>query len=192
MVTRTEDVEAVFGGIRAREGRIKSRSTGRTVTPTPTPHAEDVWQTYTEGKPLQYTVPAWAVSEMRLRLGRTVRYLNWKHPDELERHGAPHFKLTMRIETEAGELIGDGQPQRNSDLAELPRDTLVFFNFQMHLPLNRGRRAGERKSQPAKRRTKRRRALGFAHAWRTMADVRHLIKLAAPSGGSLGGALWPR
>ena len=150
------DIESLLDGMKAREGRIKYHSTTRSVTPVPTQHTDDVWATYTEKKALQYTVPAWAVDEMRLRLGRTVRFLTWKHSDVLEDNDAARFKLTMRVENEQGELVGNGQPQRNKVLADLPSDTLVLLNFQLHLPMNRGRSGGKTRAAATPRTGRRR------------------------------------
>lgn len=148
----TTDIDTLLGSVKAREGRIKYHSTARSITPEPTPHTEDVWTTYTDKKALQYPLPVWAVDEMRLRLGRTVRYLTWKHPDELERVDAARFKLTMRMEDTDGNLIGNGLPNKNEALTEMDRDTVVLFNFQMHAPYNRGRRA-EKAPRPTGRRS---------------------------------------
>jgi len=142
VATRTKeiDIDALLDGVTAESGRIQYRDSGRSVPPRATQHDTDVWKTYESGQALAYPVPVLAVNELRLRLGRSVRYLCATHAEELEALHATAFKLTMRVEDTSGNLIGNGLPNNNPGLKAFPGDTLVLLHFKMHAPLNRGRR----------------------------------------------------
>jgi hypothetical protein len=113
----------------------------------PTAFDEHMWKTYETGDYGTVEIPVGKLQEIRIRLARSQRWLTHKHEALLQEKltKQPYtFKTSLIVADLDGNRLAEGPVKGNLTspaIEALDPDTKVVLWFQMHLPLDLGRRA---------------------------------------------------
>lgn len=147
----TDEFEAYASLVEITEDKPPGRHTvsnqRRRTTLGPTQFDVRMYETYMTGRWGRLTIEVQDLQEIRLRLARSTRYLSDVHADKIEQVlDAPPFifKTSLVVTTLGRVRLAEGPTRGNLWSAALDRlkpADKVYLWFQMHLPMDLGRRA---------------------------------------------------